>query len=247
MTTGDVLLEVKGLSKTIKGRKIIDDLNLSVRKGDIYGFLGRNGAGKSTTIRIMTGLVFPDSGEVIVGGYHLKTNFKQAILQMGAIVESPMFHGYLTGYDNLALMANLIPGVKKSDVREVLEIVGLSARAQDKVKIYSLGMRQRLGLANALLGNPKLIILDEPTNGLDPQGMREIKELIHQLSSERDITFFISSHLLHEVERLCNRVAIIDNGRLLLEGDMDDLGQHAEGKKTLEELYFEIVGGRRAE
>ena len=239
--TSNTLLETRNLTKSFGGRKIIDNLNLQVLKGDVYGFLGRNGQGKTTTIRLITGLVFPDSGDVIIDGHNLRNDFKKAISTIGAIVESPSFYGYLSGYDNLALMANLMPGVKKSNIRETLEMVGLTARAKDKVKAYSLGMKQRLGIANALLGNPKLIILDEPTNGLDPQGMREVKEMIHQLASEKNITFFISSHLLHEVEQICNRVGIINNGRLLCEAAIDELAQKAKGK-SLEDIYFDITG-----
>lgn len=239
----ETLLEVRNLSKTFGGRKIIDNLNLRVMKGDIYGFLGRNGQGKTTTIRLITGLIFPDSGDVIIDGYNLRNDFKKAISKVGAIVESPSFYGYLSGYDNLRLMANLVPGIKKDRIEEVLEIVRLSSRAKDKVKTYSLGMKQRLGIANALLNNPKLVILDEPTNGLDPQGIKEIKEMIIQLASEKDITFFISSHLLHEVEQICNRVGIIDNGKLLREAGIMELKQDSQNK-SLEEMYFEITGER---
>lgn len=210
-------------------------------KGDIYGFLGRNGQGKTTTIRLITGLIFPDDGDITIDGHSLGDDFKKAISNVGAIVESPSFYGYLSGYDNLKLMANIIPGIRKDRIDEVLEIVRLSSRAKDKVKTYSLGMKQRLGIANALLSSPKLIILDEPTNGLDPQGMKEIKEMIVQLASERNITFFISSHLLHEVEQICNRVGIIENGKLLSEASLVELTQKAPGK-SLEDIYFEITG-----
>jgi ABC-2 type transport system ATP-binding protein len=239
--TASALLETRNLTKTFGSRTIINRLNLHISAGDVYGFLGQNGQGKTTTIRMITGLIYPDSGDVYIGGYSLKNDFKRAIAQVGAIVESPSFYGYLSGYDNLVLMANLIPGTKKENTREVLEMVGLATRAKDKVKTYSLGMKQRLGIANALLGDPKLIILDEPTNGLDPQGMREIKEIIHQLASERNITFFISSHLLHEVEQICNRIGIIDGGNLLCESTIEELLQKANGK-SLEDIYFDIVG-----
>lgn len=237
----NTLLETHNLTKSFGGRKIIDNLNLQVMKGDIYGFLGRNGQGKTTTIRLITGLIFPDSGDVIIDGHNLQNNFKKAISNIGAIVESPAFYGYLSGYDNLRLMSNLVPGIKMDRIDEVLEIVRLSHRAKDKVKTYSLGMKQRLGIANALLSNPKLIILDEPTNGLDPQGMKEIKEMIVQLASEKNITFLISSHLLHDVEQICNRVGIIHNGKLVREASMVELTQKAPGK-SLEDIYFEITG-----
>lgn len=237
----NTLLETRNLTKSFRGRKIIDNLNLKVMKGDVYGFLGRNGQGKTTTIRLMTGLIFPDSGEVIINGCNLRTDFKRAISQIGAIVESPTFYDYLSGYENLTLMANLVPGVSKSRINEVLEIVGLRSRAKDKVRTYSLGMKQRLGIANALLNNPQLIILDEPTNGLDPQGMKEIKEMIVQLSSEKNITFFISSHLLHEIQQFCNRIGIINDGKLLVEGNVNELVGNSN-ENSLEKLYFEATG-----
>ncbi len=236
----NTLLETRNLTKSFRGRKIVDNLNLKVMKGDVYGFLGRNGQGKTTIIRMITGLIFPDSGDVMINGYNLKTDFKRAISQVGAIVESPTFYEYLSGYENLSLMANLVPSLDKSRIDEVLEIVRLTSRAKDKVKTYSLGMKQRLGIANALLNDPQLIILDEPTNGLDPQGMKEIKEMIVQLSSEKNITFFISSHLLHEMQQLCNRIGIINDGKLLVEGNVNELvGNSTEN--SLEKLYFEAT------
>jgi len=237
----DLLLQTRNLTKSFGDKTVIDRLNLHVRKGDIYGFLGRNGQGKTTAIRLVTGLIFPDSGDVVIDGHNLRQDFKRAIANVGAIVETPSFYGYLSGYDNLKLMANLVPGIHKDRIDEVLDMVRLSRRARDKVRTYSLGMKQRLGIANALLGHPKLIILDEPTNGLDPQGMKEIKEMIVQLAAEKRITFFISSHLLHEVEQICNRVGMIHNGTLLVEATVDELAQKSKGK-SLEDIYFDITG-----
>ncbi|OZB96570.1 ABC transporter ATP-binding protein [Paenibacillus sp. XY044] len=227
-----VLLEAKGLTKTFGSRTVVDRLDLRIEKGDIYGFLGTNGSGKTTTIRMLTGLVHPDAGEVRIGGFHLKTRFKDAIAHVGAIVESPAFYAYLSAYDNLKLTANLLPGVTRTKVDEVLEIAGLSDRAKDKVGSYSLGMKQRLGIAGALLNRPQLIILDEPTNGLDPQGMKEIKELIAQLAAEQNISFLISSHLLHEVEQICNRAGVIRKGKLIAEVEVGQL--LAAGPETVE-------------
>lgn len=238
--SGKVLLETNNLTKTFGTRTAVDRLSLRVEEGDIYGFLGRNGSGKTTTIRMITGLVYPDAGEVLIGGVDLRTNFKPAISQVGAIVENPVFYGYLSAYDNLCLMANLLPGITQKRVDEVLEMVGLRNRAKDKVRAYSLGMKQRLGIANALLGDPRLIILDEPTNGLDPQGMREIKEMIAQLASERGITFFISSHLLHEVEQICTKVGIVQDGRLLAEGKVASI---VPPETTLEQFFFQVTNG----
>lgn len=183
-----ILLDAKGLTKTFGSRTAVNGLNLRIKEGDIYGFLGTNGSGKTTTIRMLTGLIHPDAGEVRIGGYQLKSHFKDAIALVGAIVEQPAFYTYLSAYDNLMLTANLLTGVTRRRVLEVLEIVGLSDRAKDKVGSYSLGMRQRLGIASSLLNEPKLIILDEPTNGLDPQGMKGIREMIAQLAAEQGIT-----------------------------------------------------------
>lgn len=194
-----------------------------MRQGDIYGFLGQNGAGKTTTIRIITGLIFPDSGNIKICGYDIRENFKKAISNVGAIVENPVFYPYLSAYENLSLMSNLISEIEDGRVEEVLNIVGLKERAKDKVQTYSLGMKQRLGIANALLGYPKLIILDEPTNGLDPQGMKDIKDIIVKLAAEEGITFFISSHLLHELEQICTSVCVIKNGKLIIEGNVKEL------------------------
>lgn len=238
--TAPLILETRNLTKSFGRRKVIDRINLKVQQGDIYGFLGRNGQGKTTFIRLLTGLIFPDAGEVRINGRHLQTNFKQAIAQVGAIVESPAAYDYLSGYDNLKLMGNLVPHLPRSRIDEVLRIVGLAGRARDKVRTYSLGMKQRLGIAGVLLGHPKLIILDEPTNGLDPQGMREIKELIAELAVHERITFFISSHLLHDMEQLCNRVGIIHGGKLLAEGNVHELAARAKDR-TLETFYFEMT------
>lgn len=220
---GRNVLEVTNLHKSFKGRKIIENLNLSVSEGDIFGFLGPNGAGKTTTIRIILNLIYPDSGEIKLNGFDLKTNFSKAIEKVGAIVEVPKFYPYLSGYKNLQLMSNIIGDVSKNKIHEVLDVVGLSKRCKDKVKTYSLGMKQRLGIANALLNDPKLVILDEPTNGLDPQGMKEIRDLISTLASTKNITFFISTHLLHEVEQICNKVAILNQGEIIAQGEVQDL------------------------
>ncbi len=217
------MIEVRNLSKSFKGRKVIDDISLSVDEGDVYGFLGSNGSGKTTTIRMLLNLIYPNKGTIKLNEYDISRDFSKAIKRVGAIVEIPKFHSYLSGRKNLLLMANLIDDIEKHKVDEVLELVGLADRAEDKVKTYSLGMRQRLGIANALLCNPRLVILDEPTNGLDPQGMKEIRDLICRLSSENNITFFISTHLLHEVEQMCNKVAILNHGKIIAQGKVEDL------------------------
>lgn len=222
METGYVL-EVDGLSKSFGRKKIIDDVSFKVNAGDVFGFLGPNGAGKTTIIRIILQLVHADSGSVVINGYDLKKDFVQAIRSVGAIVETPSFYTDLTGYQNLVQIANLHPGIPKSRIDEVLAIAGLTGRARDKVITYSLGMKQRLGIARALLNYPRLVFLDEPTNGLDPQGIIEVREMISQLALEQDITFFITSHLMHEVEQVCNKVAILDQGKIITQGMVKEL------------------------
>lgn len=219
----EYVLEVSNLSKSFDSKKVVHDVSFKIEAGDIFGFLGPNGAGKTTTIRMMLGLIFPDKGSVKINGFDVFGDFKQAIGKVGAIVETPQFYPYLTGYQNLSLIANLHPQLTKARVHEVLDMVGLSQRAKDKVQTYSLGMKQRLGIARALLNYPTLIFLDEPTNGLDPQGMKEIREMISQLASEQNITFFISTHLLHEVEQICNKVAILNRGKLISQGSVKEL------------------------
>lgn len=217
------ILEVNNLTKYFGKRKVINEISLKVQKGDIYGFLGQNGSGKTTTIRMLLNLIHSDGGTIKIKDYDVKKDFHKAIESVGAIVETPRFYSYLSGRKNLELMANLVPDIDEDRVDQVLEMVGLSNRAKDKVKTYSLGMKQRLGVANALLNNPELIILDEPTNGLDPQGMKEIREMIVDLSTNQNITFFISTHLLHEVEQICNRVSILHQGSIVIEGEVKDL------------------------
>ncbi len=217
------VIEFVNLCKSFNGKKIIDNISFNVEEGDVFGFLGPNGSGKTTTIRMLVNLIYPNEGTIKINGYDLKSDFYKAIEKVGAIVETPRFYPYMSGRKNLQLMANLINNMPKGRVDEVLEIVGLSSRAKDKVKTYSLGMKQRLGIANALLNNPMLVILDEPTNGLDPQGMKEIRDLVCELASKKNITFFISTHLLHEVEQICNKVAILHHGKIVSQGRVDDL------------------------
>lgn len=217
------IIEIQGLSKSFGKRRVIDDINLVVEKGDIYGFLGQNGSGKTTTIRMMLNLILPDKGQIKLNGFDLHSNFHDAIKKVGAVVESPKFYPYLSGIKNLQLMANLIPDISESRVEQVLKMVGMLNRAEDKVKTYSLGMKQRLGIANALLNDPAIVILDEPTNGLDPQGMKEIRDIIKNLSVTKGISFFISTHLLHEVEMICNKVAILHKGKIAAQGKVEEL------------------------
>ncbi len=219
----DLALETQDLTKRFGSRTAVDRLSLRVERGDIYGFLGPNGAGKSTTLRMLLGLVRPTSG---VARFPLPAGtweYLRARSRVGAIIETPAFYENISGRRNLQLLASLSGGVKKKRVEEVLEIVELSDRARDPVKVYSYGMRQRLGIAQALLPTPELIILDEPTNGLDPQGIQETRKLIRRLRDDMRLTVLLSSHLLTEIEQLCNRVGIIHEGRLLYEGGPEAL------------------------
>ena len=201
----------------------MDRLTIRVERGDIYGFLGPNGAGKSTTLRLLLGLVRPSSGVIKFPVHDSSWEYLRARSRVGAIIETPAFYENFSARRNLQLLASLSGGVAKKRVEEVLEIVGLRERAADPVKTFSYGMRQRLGIAQALLPTPQLIILDEPTNGLDPQGIHETRELIRRLRDELKLTVMLSSHLLSEIEQLCNRVGIIHEGRLLYEGGPEKL------------------------
>jgi ABC-type multidrug transport system ATPase subunit len=219
----DIALQTEDLTKRFGGRTAVDRLTIRVERGDIYGFLGPNGAGKSTTLRMLLGLVKPTSGVIKFPVRTSSWEYLQARSRIGAIIETPAFYENFSGRRNLQLLASLSGGVQMKRVEQVLEIVDLRDRARDPVKVYSYGMRQRLGIAQALLPTPQLIILDEPTNGLDPQGIQQTRELIRRLRDEFSLTVLLSSHLLTEVEQLCNRVGIIHEGRLLYEGGPEAL------------------------
>jgi ABC-2 type transport system ATP-binding protein len=217
------VLEVEHVSKKISGRLIVDDITMRVEAGEVYGFLGPNGAGKTTTIRMLVGLAKPTSGSIRIMGHDIQRQRANALMHVGTIVENPETYTYLTGRQNLVHYARLAR-IEHRDRRidEVAELVGLKGRIDEKVKRYSLGMRQRLGVAQALLGNPKLLVLDEPTNGLDPAGMREFRELMRRLAVS-GMAVFVSSHLLSEVQQMCDRVAILKNGRIITEERIEDL------------------------
>lgn len=226
------IVEIKNLNKTIKGKHIIKDLNLDFYPGQITGFLGPNGAGKTTTIRMMTGLMYPSKGEVIIDGKQLSTNYEEAISNIGVIVENPEMYKYMSGYKNLQHFARMHKGVTKQRIDEVVAQVGLQNRIHEKVKTYSLGMRQRLGLAQAMLHRPKFLILDEPTNGLDPAGIREFRMYLRKIAAEDNVAIVVSSHLLSEIELMVDRIAIIQNGELI---DIREL-QHVEASQ----YYIEV-------
>ena len=211
---GKKVLELKNVSKSFGKRKIIDNLNLEVEEGEIYGFLGPNGSGKTTTIKMILRLINSDSGEIKVNGYDTKKQFEKAMECIGAIVENPDLYKYMSGIDNLKLHAR-IRNIDEKRINEVLEMVGLKDRAKDKVGKYSLGMKQRLGLALTLLHNPKVLILDEPTNGLDPAGIKQLRDILKKISHEENVAVFVSSHILTEMQQMCDRVAVLDNGKIV--------------------------------
>ena len=219
----DTVLRTIDLTKRYKNRLAVDHLNIEVRRGDVFGFLGPNGAGKSTTIRMILHLIFPLEGDVELFGVSLKKAGHRALEKVGAVVEKPAFYGHLSALRNLEILGGLQKPVTRRQIMEQMERVGLADRVNDQVKTYSHGMNQRLGLALILLNEPQLVILDEPTTGLDPQGMKEVRELILELARERGVTIFLSSHLLYEVELIANRMAIIHQGKLCVDGSVNDL------------------------
>ncbi|ANB57932.1 ABC transporter family protein [Anoxybacillus sp. B7M1] len=222
------LLQLKNVRKDIGSKTIIHDLSLEVFAGEVFGFLGPNGAGKTTTIRMIVGLMDITSGEVLINGIDVAKNFEKAIRYVGAIVENPEMYKFLTGYQNLLHYARMTSGVTKDRIDEVIKLVGLEHRIHDKVKTYSLGMRQRLGLAQALLHRPSLLILDEPTNGLDPAGIREIRDYLRKLAREEGLGIVVSSHLLSEMEMMCDRFAIIQHGKLVTIEAVQELSKQAQ-------------------
>lgn len=222
-------LAVHDLTKTIGKRHIVQGISFEVRAGEVFGFLGPNGAGKTTTIRMLVGLMKPTSGRIVICGYSLRENFVHAMRYVGSIVENPALYPYMSGRENLQLVARTLGNVDPERIEAVVRQVDLHRRIDEKVKAYSLGMRQRLGIAQALLGKPRVLILDEPTNGLDPQGIRELRTFIRQLAKEQGISVLVSSHILSEIETMCDRFAIISHGRLVKAGSMNDLVEREHG------------------
>jgi len=228
----EIVLQTFNLSKQYKNRWAAEDINLEVHRGDVFGFLGPNGAGKSTSIRMILSLIKPTRGSVQIFGHDLFTEREAALQNVAGIVEKPDFYLYLTAYRNMQIAGSMTLGhsPEKKKILDVLNLVGLSERAYDRVKTFSHGMKQRLGIAQALLCDPQLIMLDEPTNGLDPQGMKEVRELVERLTHERGITVFLSSHLLNEVEQVATRMAIINKGKMIVQGNVDDLLRTKQNK-----------------
>ncbi len=211
----NVLLKVSHLNKSIGGRQILHDISFEVYAGEVFGFLGPNGAGKTTTIKIAVGLLSLDEGSIMINGIDVKKNFEKAMANVGGIVENPEMYKYLTGMENLKQYARMRKGVTQERINEVVELVKLSNRINDKVSKYSLGMRQRLGVAQALLHRPKVLILDEPTNGLDPAGIKELRDILKETAHKENISVIVSSHLMSEMELMCDRVGIIANGKMI--------------------------------
>ncbi|ANC09029.1 MULTISPECIES: ABC transporter ATP-binding protein [Bacillus] len=239
----EIVLEANHLTKTVGGKTIVNDFSTKIYKGDICGFLGPNGAGKTTVMRMFTGLIRPTKGAIKISGQDVNQNRQQALMNMGAIIESPIFFPYMTGRKMLQNLARLYPALSRKEqleqVEAILSIVRLTEDADVKIKNYSLGMRQRLGIAQALLGDPDVILLDEPANGLDPMGMRELRELILELREKKNLTFFISSHLLDEIQQMCDRLVIIRNGKLITQGRKDEL--ITDPTKRLEDVFVEMM------
>ena len=233
----NTVLEIKDLKKSFGKRKVIDGISLEVKEGEIYGFLGPNGSGKTTTIKMILRLIEADSGEIKVNGYDTKKQFEKAMEYIGAIVENPDMYRYMTGRDNLKLHAR-IRNVDSKRIDEVLELVELKERADEKVGKYSLGMKQRLGLALTLLHKPKVLILDEPTNGLDPAGIKKLRDILKEISHKEGVAVFVSSHILSEMQLMCDKVAVIDNGKIV---KTEEIAKVEEEKTEVVELRVKEV------
>ncbi len=216
-----IILRCENLKKNFGKKEILKGVSLKLTEGDVLGFIGPNGAGKTTTIKLILGLQSITSGKVFINGYDIETDFTKAIEGVGTIVESPDLYMYMSGYENLKLVANLYKNVDKQRIDEIVKLVGLENRIKDKVSKYSLGMRQRLGIAQAILHKPNLLILDEPTNGLDPEGIKEVKTLLKKLAEEENMAILISSHNLAELDTFCNKICIIKNGEVVETNDID--------------------------
>jgi ABC-2 type transport system ATP-binding protein len=238
------VITIKNVFKSIGKREIIKDISFEVKEGEVFGFLGKNGAGKTTTIRMMTGLITADRGDIKIMGHEVRTCLEKALERVGVVVENPEFYPGLTGRENLICAARMYGNVPHDRIEDIIEMIGLKERIDDKVKKYSLGMKQRLGLGQALLCNPRVLIMDEPTNGLDPLGIVVCRNIIQKVSRENRTAVFISSHLLSEIQQVCDRVAIIDNGRILAIEKMDTVNENGESKRmALEKRFLELVGG----
>ena len=237
---GKTVLEIKKLSKTYGRRKIIDNISLELNEGEILGFLGPNGSGKTTTIKMILNLIEKDSGEIRVNGFDTKKQFEQAMECIGAIVENPDMYRYMSGIDNLRLHARL-RNIDEKRIEEVLELVELKGRENDKVGKYSLGMKQRLGLALTLLHKPRVLILDEPTNGLDPAGIKKLRDILKEIAHKEGVAVFVSSHILSEMQLMCDKVAVLDNGKIV---KIEEISQEKE--EEIESVEIKVKQLERA-
>lgn len=233
-----VAMELVDVKKNIGNKNIIKGVSFKVNKGEVFGFIGPNGAGKTTTIRMMVGLMRLSSGDVLISDKSIKDDFINAVSEVGAIVENPEMYPFMTGMQNLKHFARMVPGISKERIDEVIKLVRLEKPINEKVKRYSLGMRQRLGIAQALLHKPSVLILDEPTNGLDPSGMREIRQYIRRIATEENVAVIISSHLLGEIELMCDRIGIIKNGELITIQDVNE--ETGEAAQNIRQITMEI-------
>ena len=230
------VLEIKNVSKSFGKKRILDNISFSVEEGEIMGFLGPNGSGKTTTIKMILGLLNIDRGDILVCGSNVKKNFEKAISNVGGIVENPEMYKNLTGYENLMQYKRMYADIPVSRVNEVVQIVGLEGRITDKISKYSLGMRQRLGIAQAILHEPKLLVLDEPTNGLDPDGIRQLRDIFRYLTREKHSSVLVSSHMLAELDLMCDRIAILDRGRIVDIRTMNEIRNVSEDDSNEYEL-----------
>lgn len=228
----EAILSIKNLNKSFGSKHIIKNVSFDVYAGEIFGFLGPNGSGKTTTIKMIMGFLFPDSGNINICGFDVKKDYEKAMNLVGGIVENPEMYKDMTGMQNLHMYGRLHDGVTAERIKEVVEIVGMQARANEKIKKYSLGMKQRIGVAQAILHRPRLLILDEPTNGLDPAGIKELRDILKKLAHEENVAVLVSSHMLAEMELMCDRVAIIDNGKILDVKPIEDILHMVANQET---------------
>ncbi|MGN0595186.1 MAG: ABC transporter ATP-binding protein, partial [Hominimerdicola sp.] len=240
----NVILSIKNLSVKLGKKQVLDNINLECMSGEVFGFLGPNGAGKTTTIKIAVGLMGYDKGEIFINGIDTQKNFEKAMANVGGIVENPEMYKYLTGKQNLMQYVRMRKGVDEKRIDEVVELVKLSNRINEKVSKYSLGMRQRLGVAQALLHKPKLLILDEPTNGLDPAGIKELRDILKEISHKEGVCVLVSSHLMSEMEMMCDRVGIIANGKMIGTYTMEEL--ISQSNRSGSEFVLEVDDPQKA-
>lgn len=244
---GKNILLVDNVSKIINKKSIVKDVSFSIDEGEVLGFLGPNGAGKSTTLRMIVGLSKPTSGNIEICGHSITKEYIKAMSNIGCIIEGPDLYSYMSGWDNLKMLASMNEGITEKVIYEIIELVGLKNRIKDKVNTYSLGMKQRLGLAQALINDPKLLILDEPTNGLDPAGINEFRNIVKTLAKEKNISVLVSSHLMSEIELMCDKVSIISHGSIIKNATVNELintkevvwklDDNESGKKILRDIW----------